>query len=215
MKVTVIAKEINTELIEKLGFDPIFIKKKEIKNSIDLLEAELVFFTDIKISPKAIILVQSVNKNALVVYNAVSVSLEELKSYGVNTDNVIGMNLLPSFINRDLAEVTTTNNALLNTLTKLGWVPKIVDSRVGLVTPRIICMIINEAYFTVQENTANKQDIDTGMKLGTNYPFGPFEWAQKIGLKNVVYVLKRMFEDTQEGRYKICPLLKKESMLGM
>ncbi|HRG10176.1 MAG TPA: 3-hydroxyacyl-CoA dehydrogenase family protein, partial [Cyclobacteriaceae bacterium] len=56
-------------------------------------------------------------------------------------------------------------------------------------TPRVICMIINEAYFTVEEGTATREDVDLAMKLGTNYPLGPFEWTEKIGLQNIVNVL--------------------------
>ena len=87
---------------------------------------------------------------------------------------------------------------------------EIVEDRVGMVTPRVICMIINEAFYTLQEGTAEKEDIDLGMKLGTNYPNGPFEWAEKIGIKNVYELLESVYEDTKEERYKICPRLKKE-----
>ena len=96
---------------------------------------------------------------------------------------------------------------------ELGTDYLIVDDRVGLVTPRIICMIINEAYYTVQEGTATKADIDAGMKLGTNYPFGPFEWCAKIGVDHVYELLEAVYEDTKDERYKICPLLKKEYLL--
>jgi len=77
-----------------------------------------------------------------------------------------------------------------------------------MVTPRIIFMIINEACYTLQERTATIQDIDLGMKLGTNYPLGPFEWADKIGIKNVYETLLAVYEDTKDERYKICSLLK-------
>lgn len=79
-----------------------------------------------------------------------------------------------------------------------------------MVTPRIVCMIINEAFYTVQEGTASKEDIDKSMKLGTNYPYGPFDWCSKIGIKNVFELLDAMYTDTREQRYKICPLLKTE-----
>jgi len=52
-----------------------------------------------------------------------------------------------------------------------------VDDRIGLVTPRVVCMIINEAYSTILEGTATWEDVDLGMKLGSNYPFGPLEWS--------------------------------------
>jgi len=90
----------------------------------------------------------------------------------------------------------------------------IVEDRVGMVTPRVICMIINEAYYTTMEGTATKEDIDLAMKLGTNYPFGPFEWALNIGVENVFELLEALYEDTKDDRYRICPLLKKEYLLG-
>ena len=71
-------------------------------------------------------------------------------------------------------------------------------------------MIINEAYYTVQEGTATREDIDLGMKLGTAYPMGPFEWCEKVGVKNVYETLDAIYEDTHDERYKICPLMKTE-----
>lgn len=125
---------------------------------------------------------------------------------------LIGINDLPTFINRSLAEVSLLNKTdevtLQQTMQKLGWDYKLVEDRVGMVTPRIIMMIINEACYTLQEGTASMQDIDTSMKLGTNYPFGPFEWADKIGIKHVYETLKAVYDDTHDERYKICPLLK-------
>ena len=125
---------------------------------------------------------------------------------------LIGINDLPTFINRSLAEVsllnTTDEKALQQIMANLGWEYKLVQDRVGMVTPRIIMMIINEACYTLQEGTASMQDIDISMKLGTNYPFGPFEWADKIGIKHVYETLKAVYDDTHDERYKICPMLK-------
>ena len=125
---------------------------------------------------------------------------------------LIGMNCLPTFINRELAEVSlfdsTSKSKLESIMHQLNWKYKLIEDRVGMVTPRIIFMIINEACYTVQEGTATLQDIDTSMKLGTNYPFGPFEWANKIGVKHVYETLEAIYSDTHDERYKICPLLK-------
>ena len=52
-----------------------------------------------------------------------------------------------------------------------------VKDEPGFVSARIVAMIINEAYFTWEAGTSTKEDIDLAMKLGTGYPFGPFEWA--------------------------------------
>ena len=61
--------------------------------------------------------------------------------------------------------------------------------------------------------TASEEDIDLAMKLGTNYPYGPFEWARKIGIKHIYEILEALYEDTKDERYKISPLLKKEFLL--
>lgn len=70
----------------------------------------------------------------------------------------------------------------------------------GFITARIIAMIINEAYFAKGENVSTEEEIDTAMKLGTNYPYGPFEWAKKIGLENIYHLLKKL--SLQDARYK-------------
>jgi len=119
----------------------------------------------------------------------------------------------PTFVDRSLLEVSCYRNeaAELQEICKeLGTECRIVKDRVGMATPRVISMIINEAYYTVQEGTAEKAAVDQAMKLGTNYPMGPFEWAEMIGLKNVYKLLRVVYEDTQEERYKVCPLLKTE-----
>ncbi len=125
---------------------------------------------------------------------------------------IYGMNCLPTFIDRPLKEVSVYDETdlpkLRELMEKLGWEYQLVNDRVGMVTPRVICMIINEACFTVQEGTATIQDIDKSMQLGTAYPFGPFKWADKIGVKDVFEVLDALYEDTRDERYKICPLLK-------
>ena len=71
-------------------------------------------------------------------------------------------------------------------------------------------MIINEAYFAKDENVSTEKEIDTAMKLGTNYPFGPFEWAQIIGIRNIYALLKTLNET--DPRYKPSTLLEKEAM---
>lgn len=151
------------------------------------------------------------------IVSAVKIQLENIFQ---NADkkalsNVIGANLLPTFINRSLLEVSLHSSSNLEILdelkSKLNLETQIVQDRVGMVTPRVIFMIINEAFYTLQEGTATIEDIDKGMELGTNYPFGPFEWADKIGIKNVYQTLSAIYEDTKEERYKICPLLKSQS----
>lgn len=88
---------------------------------------------------------------------------------------------------------------------KTSWVPDIA----GFITPRIIALIINEAYLALEEKVSTKEEIDTAMKLGTNYPYGPFEWARKIGLKKILELLTVLSE--KENRYQPSLLLIKEA----
>jgi 3-hydroxybutyryl-CoA dehydrogenase len=67
-----------------------------------------------------------------------------------------------------------------------------VKDEPGFVSARIVAMIINEAYFTLEAGTSTKEEIDIAMKLGTGYPFGPFEWGEMIGLTRVSELLKKL-----------------------
>lgn len=145
--------------------------------------------------------------------NAPKISLGEIAYFQEDMRcQLFGFNGLPTFLERELLEVSCLNakdEPKLNSICEaLGTDFELVGDRVGMVTPRIIFMIINEAYYTLQEGTATKADIDQGMKLGTNYPHGPFEWCELIGLDHVYETLEALYEDTKEERYKICPLLK-------
>lgn len=151
-------------------------------------------------------------EDVVIFLNTIKISLGELRyTYGIWANHIYGFNGLSTFFDRDVLEVSSINGQLNGEqLARLDFPYEIVDDRIGLVTPRIVLMIINEAFYTVMEGTASKEDIDQGMKLGTNYPFGPFEWCEKIGISQVYETLEAIYEDTKEERYKIAPLLKKE-----
>lgn len=125
---------------------------------------------------------------------------------------LFGINAIPGFLAQPKWEVSVYRKfqtpELDKLMKKLGVDYLPVEDRVGMIKPRIIFMIINEACYTLQEGTASIEDIDMGMKLGTNYPYGPFEWCDKIGITPVFETLAALYEDTKDERYKICPLLK-------
>ena len=176
---------------------------------------DVIFDLDFDDSPEQIQYYTELERK-LVIVGSVKVQLEELYAeLGARpTCTIIGMNALPTFIDRPLLECCATHEidqvVAQEKLKELGLETRFVKSRVGLVTPRIVCMIINEAYYTVQEGTASREDIDLGMKLGTAYPKGPFEWSQEIGIDHVYETLEALYQDTKDERYKICPLLKTE-----
>jgi 3-hydroxybutyryl-CoA dehydrogenase len=126
---------------------------------------------------------------------------------------VIRINAWPGFLKRNIAEVcsndevdkTETENILSLLNRKTEWVPDIK----GFISARVVSMIINEAYFALEENVSTKEAIDIAMKLGTNYPYGPFEWGNKIGLKNITDLLSEL--SITEKRYQPAGLLLKEA----
>ncbi|MEX0968213.1 MAG: 3-hydroxyacyl-CoA dehydrogenase family protein [Bacteroidia bacterium] len=132
--------------------------------------------------------------------------------------NLYGINALPTFINRPILEMSTLHKPVTDSLKEiikqLGWNISEVKDRVGMVTPRVLFMIINEASFALQEGTAGMDDIDLAMQLGTNYPRGPFAWADDAGIEEVCETLDAIYMDTGDERYKICPLMKTKYLRG-
>ena len=126
---------------------------------------------------------------------------------------VIRVNAWPGFLKRSVAEVCTNNEVNKNEAEKIlslinrkaEWVPDVK----GFISARVVSMIINEAYFALEEKVSTKEEIDIAMKLGTNYPYGPFEWSKKIGLKNIAVLLTEL--SLTEKRYQPASLLLKES----
>ena len=69
-------------------------------------------------------------------------------------------------------------------------------------------MVINEAYFALNDNVSSKNEIDTAMKLGTNYPYGPFEWTGLIGKEHILALLQKL--NIADTRYQPASLLIEE-----
>jgi 3-hydroxybutyryl-CoA dehydrogenase len=77
----------------------------------------------------------------------------------------------------------------------------------GFIVNRILMPMINEAFYTLYTNVAIKEDIDTGMKLGTNHPMGPLELADFIGLDVCLSIMKVLHAGLGDNKYSPCPLL--------
>ena len=144
---------------------------------------------------------------SVIIINCVEVTLSELPA------GFIRLNGWNSFLKRPVAEMAGNGEnkiiaekiiSCFNKTTE--WVADVP----GFLTARVISTIINEAYFTLAEKVSTKDEIDTAMKLGTNYPFGPFEWSEKVGLKNIYGLL--MLLSKTNSRYTPSDLLQKEAL---
>ncbi len=112
--------------------------------------------------------------------------------------NILRINAWPGFLEREswetagniTAAATAAAGALRKTLIPVADLP-------GLVAARVIASVINEACFALGENVSTIPEIDTAMKLGTNYPFGPFEWAGRIGMHRIHQLLDRLSKENE------------------
>lgn len=125
--------------------------------------------------------------------------------------NCIRINGWNGFLQREILEIATNNHQqyVQEIMDKMEWKFQFVPDEPGMIAPRVIAMIVNEAYFALEDNVSTKQEIDTAMKLGTNYPYGPFEWSEKIGLKNIYLLLQKL--SLQDIRYTPSKLLALEA----
>jgi 3-hydroxybutyryl-CoA dehydrogenase len=145
------------------------------------------------------------NLNAPVFINSITKTLSSINS----KENVIRINAWQGFLEKEIWELAGSISlevaSIIKTLNKKYIT---VDDEPGFVSARIIAMIINEAYFAKGENVSTEAEIDIAMKLGTNYPYGPFEWSNIIGLKNIYQLLKKLSETDE--RYLPAPEIENE-----
>jgi len=144
-----------------------------------------------------------------ILVNAVITLLDKLP------EGFVRFNGWNTFLSRTLIEAAATDEKIRTNASeifslfnkKIEWTPDIP----GFVSARVIAMIINEAFFALDEEVSTRQDINTAMKLGTNYPYGPFEWAEKIGINKIYELLDCLSKSTK--RYEPSSLLKNEVIL--
>jgi 3-hydroxybutyryl-CoA dehydrogenase len=126
----------------------------------------------------------------------------------------IRINGWPTFLKRTIAEAACNDEKYKPAVEKIfsafnrktEWAPDVK----GFVSARVVSMIINEAYFALEEKVSSKDEMDLAMKLGSHYPYGPFEWAEKIGVKNIAGLLNEL--SLTEKRYQPASLLLKEAL---
>lgn len=124
----------------------------------------------------------------------------------------IRINAWPTFLQRPVTEVSSRDTSYENIVSgvfgQLQWSYQLVPDMPGMITPRVLATIINEAYYTFGAGVSTKEAIDIAMKLGTNYPMGPFEWSARIGLARIYELLNELSKT--DPRYTVAPALEKE-----
>jgi 3-hydroxybutyryl-CoA dehydrogenase len=158
---------------------------------------------------------------APIVSSSVTVTATEQSTWIVGKHRLVGIAALPSLLDKPSLEVAPTIYSPKETLDTVSHFfqtlhkqVEIVQDRVGMVLPRILCQMFNESIFALTEEIAAPQDIDTALKLGVNFPMGPIEWADRIGIKQVFAVVSALHHDLQEERYRPAPLLRQMAATG-
>lgn len=147
--------------------------------------------------------------------NTSSISLTQLGAVTKRPDKVIGMHFMnPPVVMqlveivRGLATTDETYQAVDALAKKMGKTTILAKDYAGFIVNRILLPMINEAIYALYEGVGGVEDIDQGMKLGSNQPMGPLALADLIGLDTCLAVLERLHHGLGDDKYRPCPLLR-------
>jgi 3-hydroxybutyryl-CoA dehydrogenase len=176
-----------------------------VEAATENLELKLKIFKDLDAFAKP---------EAILASNTSSISITKIASVTGRGDKVIGMHFMNPVPVMKLVEVIRgyatsdkTTERVMELSKKLAKVPVEVNDYPGFVANRILMPMINEAIYTLYENVAGVEEIDTVMKLGMAHPMGPLQLADFIGLDVCLAILRVLQDGFGNPKYAPCPLL--------
>ena len=160
-------------------------------------------------------------KDTILASNTSGIPVSLLASATKRPEKVIGthfMNPVPLMKGVEIVKTLLTSEETveisLDFIKSLGKETVVVKDSPGFVTNRIITLVMNEAAKLLEENLASIEDIDKIEKLSHNWPMGPFELADMVGIDVLVDLLEGVYQQTGWERYKPAPILKRMVEIG-
>lgn len=159
--------------------------------------------------------------DAILATNTSSISITELAASTTRPDRFVGLHFFNPVPLMQLVEVISglatspqTQDSIAEFARAIGKAPIGVRNSPGFAVNRILCPMINEAIFTLQEGVATAEDIDTGMKLGCGHPIGPLALADLVGLDTLLAIMEVYCRDFGDTKYRPAPLLREMVAAG-
>jgi 3-hydroxybutyryl-CoA dehydrogenase len=160
--------------------------------------------------------------DAIIASNTSSISITKLAAATKRADKFIGMHFFNPVPVMTLVEVIrglktseATVDAVVAMSKALGKTPIGVKNSAGFVVNRILCPMINEAIFALQEGLASAEEIDAGMRQGCNHPIGPLALCDLVGLDVQLAVMDVLYSNFNDSKYRPAPLLREMVDAGM
>lgn len=192
----------------------------------DLAGCDLVIEAATENEPIKVKILQAIDAllapNAVIATNTSSISITRLAAATKRPERFVGMhffNPVPVMALVEIIRGLRTSDQTVQIVTALakamGKTPIGVKNSAGFVVNRILCPMINEAIFTLQDGLASAEEIDAGMKLGCNHPIGPLALCDLIGLDVQLAVMEVLYQSFADSKYRPAPLLKEMVAAGL